>query len=64
MWVIFEKLTKKNSGAVSSEYVVDSRNSISSCCCESVASAVEANVENFIIVSLECVDAFSRGYVP
>ena len=58
------EITKKYSSAVASKNVVDSGNSICSGCGKSVAGAVKADIEDFVVVSLECVDAFAWWYVP
>lgn len=50
--------------ACPSEDVVDSSHTVSTCGCQLIAGAVEAGVQDFVVVTTEGLDALSSADIP
>ena len=50
--------------ACSCKYIIDSCQSVCARCCKLIASIVECGVENFVIMSFECLYTLPRSNVP
>ena len=57
-------MTLEDRRASTSEHIVDSGHTISTCCSQLVACLIEASIEYLIVVSSELLDALTSTNIP